>query len=74
MQHVLFGYGINSLTLLFMNSLMIQRCLQKEDLVSRLVFFGVDAVHTFQGLKYGIIVQIQQQCAPFVIGVHCMVH
>jgi len=57
-----------------MNSLIIQRGLQKENLASRLVFFGVDGVNTFQGFKYGVIVQIQQQCAPFVIGVHCMVH
>ncbi len=43
-----------------MNSLMIQRGLQKEDLASRLVFSGVDGVNTFQGFKYGVIVQIQQ--------------
>jgi hypothetical protein len=71
---VLFGFGINSLTLLIMNFLMIQRGLQKEDLASRLVFFGADGVNTFQGFKYGVIVQIQQQYVPFVIGVHCMVH
>ncbi len=51
MQHVFFGSRINSLTLLIMNSLMVQRGLQKEDLASRLVFFGFDGVNTFQGLN-----------------------
>jgi hypothetical protein len=41
-----------------MNSLMTQGGLQEEDLASRLVYFGVDGVNTFQGLKFGVIVQI----------------
>jgi hypothetical protein len=35
---------------------MIQTGLQKENLASRLVFFGADGVNTFQGFKCGIIV------------------
>jgi hypothetical protein len=46
---------------------MIQRGLQKEELASRLVFFGANGVNTFQGLRYGVIVQIQQHYVPFVI-------
>jgi hypothetical protein len=53
---------------------MIQKGLQKRKLASRLVFFGVNGVNTFQGLRYGVIVQIQQHYVPFVICVHCMVH
>ncbi len=37
-------------------------------------YFGVDGVNTFQGLKYGIIVQIQWQYAPIVTNAHCMGH
>jgi hypothetical protein len=42
-----------------MNFLMTQGGLKKKELVTRLVCFGVDGVSTFQGLKFGIIVQIQ---------------
>ncbi len=36
--------------------------------------FGVDGVITFQGFRSRVIVQIQHQYAPFVIGVHCIPH
>ncbi len=64
----------NNLTLLIMNFLMTQGGLKKKELVTRLVCFGVDGVSTFQGLKFGIIVQIQNWYSPFVTNVHCMAH
>ncbi len=51
---------------------MTQGGLKEEELASRLICFGVDKVDTFQGLIFGIIVQIQYWYVPFVIGVHCM--
>jgi hypothetical protein len=57
-EHVLSRFGANSLTLLIMTSLMTQGGLQ-EGLASRLVCFGVNGVNTFQGFKFGVIVQIQ---------------
>jgi hypothetical protein len=44
-------YGANNLTLLIMNYLTIQKDLKQEDIVSKLVCFGVDGVNAFQGLK-----------------------
>jgi hypothetical protein len=49
----------SQLTLLIVNSLMTQGGLKEEELASRLICFGVDKVDTFQGLIFGIIVQIQ---------------
>jgi hypothetical protein len=57
-----------------MNSLMTQGGLKEKELVTKLICFGVDGVSTFQGLKFGVIVQIQHQYSPFVIGVRCIVH
>jgi hypothetical protein len=73
-KHVLSGSKTNSLTLLIMNYLMTQGGLHEEDLASRLVYFGVDGISTFQGFKSRVIVQIQQQYVPFVTNVHCMAH
>jgi hypothetical protein len=42
-----------------MNSLMTQLGgLKEEELSTKLVYFGVDGINTFQGFKYRIIVQI----------------
>jgi hypothetical protein len=57
-----------------MNFLMTKGGLQGENLVSKLVYFGVDGVNTFQGLRYGVIIQIQWQYVPFVTNAHCMAH
>ncbi len=74
MEHVFSIFGANSLTLLIMTFLMTQGGLQEEGFASRLVCFGVNGVNTFQGLKFGIIVQIQRQYTPFVTNVHYTTH
>jgi hypothetical protein len=57
---MVFGFGVNSLILLIMNSLMTQLGgLKEEELVSKLVYFGANGVSTFQGFKYRITIQIQ---------------
>ncbi len=38
------------------------------------MYFGVDGVSAFQGLRYGVISQIQWQYVPFVTSAHCMAH
>lgn len=57
-----------------MNSLMTQGGLKEKELVAQLVCFAANRVSTFQGLKFGVIIQIQRQYSPFVTGVHCMAH
>jgi hypothetical protein len=73
-QHVIYGSGANIGTFLIMNFLMTQRGLKEKEFVSKLVYFGVHGVNTFQGLKSRIIVQIQCRYVPFIMGVHFMVH
>jgi hypothetical protein len=71
-KHVLSRSRVDSLILLIMNSLMTQGGLQEEDFTSRLVYFGVDSVSTFQGLRSRIIIPFTPN--SIVISVHCMVH
>jgi hypothetical protein len=49
---------------------MTQKGLKEKELASRLVYFGVNGVNAFQGLRFIIIIQIQHGYIPFVIGVH----
>jgi hypothetical protein len=58
-QHVVFRFVVDCLTLLVMNSLMTQWELKEEELDSKLVCFGVDGVSAFQGFKFGLTIQVQ---------------
>jgi len=53
---------------------MTQRYLKGEDIAIKLVCFGANGISTFQGLRFEVRVQIQQQYVPFVISVHCTAH
>ncbi len=59
-QHVVFRFAVDYLTLLVMNSLMTQGELKEEEFASKLVCFGVDGVSAFQGFRFGITIQIQR--------------
>jgi hypothetical protein len=45
-------FRASSLTLLIMNSSMTQSDLKEEELVARLVCFGVNGVGTLQGIRF----------------------
>jgi len=72
-QHVIYGFQIDVLTMVVMNFLMTKGGLKEEKNTSRLVYFG-DVVNTFQGLRSRIVIQNQCQHVPFVNSVHYMVH
>jgi hypothetical protein len=38
------------------------------------MYFDVNGVSTFQGLRSRVTIQIQHQYVPFVIDVHCVAH
>jgi hypothetical protein len=57
-QQVFSIFGVNSLILLIMNSLMTQGDLKQKAIASRLDYFNVDGVSTFQGLKFGVTIYI----------------
>jgi hypothetical protein len=43
-------------------------------IAEKLLCFKINGVSTFQGIKTGVIEQINTNCAPFSVGVHFMVH
>ena len=48
--------------------------LADNTIAKRLVYFGADGVFVFQGCRSGVIQQLKDQDAPFMLGVHCMAH
>jgi hypothetical protein len=56
---MIFRSGTNSLTLLIMSFLMTQGGVKEKELATKLVCFGANEVNTFQGFRFGAIIQIQ---------------
>jgi hypothetical protein len=52
--------------------LIINGGLTWEGLVRCLVSFGVDGMGIFYGIQIGVIVQLEEKYASFLVGVHCM--
>jgi len=48
--------------------------MSKISLVNKMVWFEVDGVIIFQGLKTGVIVQLISKHYPFLLGFHYMAH
>jgi len=48
--------------------------LLKMDIVNKVVYFGVDGVTIFQGLKTGVTVQLMAKYNLYIVGIHCMAH
>lgn len=44
------------------------------DIVNKVVYFGVDGVTIFQGLKTGVTVQLMAKYNLYIVGIHCMAH
>ena len=68
------GATSNNLTTVIMDALSMGGGVSDAEIAERLLYFGVDGVSSFQGLKTGVTVQIKSKYAPFVIGVHCCAH
>jgi hypothetical protein len=68
------GSTSNGLTELLMGSLDSKGGLNDNAIASKLVCFGVDGVLAFQGKRTGVTVQITQNFAPHVTGIHCFAH
>lgn len=48
--------------------------LVRPEIAAKLVSFGADGVSVFQGVRTGVTVQLKDNHAPFVSGMHCMSH
>jgi hypothetical protein len=57
-QQVIFQYEVDSQILPIMNYLMTQGDMKQDYIALRLVSFNTNGVNIFQGLKFGVIVQI----------------
>jgi hypothetical protein len=64
----------NNLTKVIVGFLLTYNGLSKFDLTSKLVCFGVDGVTTFRGSKIRVIVELKENHAPLMLGVHCATH
>jgi len=59
---------------MIMYSLLGGGGLTYEQLMVKLVCFGVDSASTFQGCRHGVGVQIREKFAPHVLCIHCWAH
>jgi hypothetical protein len=48
--------------------------ISEMELAEKLICFGADGVAVFQGSRNGVIQQLKEKHAPFVIGVHDFAH
>jgi hypothetical protein len=65
------GASSNNMIQLIIEALTIKGALTKKYMTKKLVSFGVDKVSILQGTCNGVIVQIQNNYAPHMVGVHC---
>jgi hypothetical protein len=57
-----------------MNFMMEGGELNKEEPSKKLLCFGVNGGNVFQGSKTKVTKQIKDFLAPFLMGVHCVIH
>ena len=74
LQRVTTAANSNNITTLIMDSVLSSGGLDRPMLASKLLCFGADGAATLQGCHKGVTVQIQQNYAPFAMGMHCVAH
>jgi hypothetical protein len=74
LQRVTTAANSNNITTLIMDSVMSSGGLDRPMLARKLLCFGADGAATLQGCHNGVTVQIQQNYAPFAMGMHCVAH
>ena len=74
LQRVTTAANSNNITTLIMDSVMSGGGLDRPMLARKLLCFGADGAATLQGCHNGVTVQIQQNYAPFAVGMHCVAH
>ncbi len=68
------GSTINNLTSLIIQNLVEYGGLSEGDIARKLIYFGVNGVTSFHGVKSGVPLQLMHKHAPFASGVHYMLH
>ncbi len=74
LKKVLKGTKFDFMTQLILEALIIEGGLEKEIMAIHLVSFGVDGVLVFQSISISITMQLHNEYAPHMVGVHYMAH
>ena len=74
LERVTGGTGSDNLTRVLLDVLWEVGGLTREQIREKLLCFGADGAAVFHGVRGGVTVQLQQEFAPFLIGVHCSGH
>jgi hypothetical protein len=74
LERIVNGGTFDNLTFVIIRYCIIFGGMSKIDIANKVVYFGVDNVTIFQGLKTNVIVQLVNKHCPFVLGIHCMAH
>jgi len=74
LERIVNGGTFYNLTFVIIRYCTIFGGMSKIDIANKVVYFGVDNVTIFQGLKTNVIVQLVNKHCPFVLGIHCMAH
>jgi hypothetical protein len=68
------GNGTDAIRTALMSMVHLHTGLDDDDIANQLVSFDADGVSVFQGSRRGVTTQLQNNVAPFMLGIHCMAH
>lgn len=74
LKHVIEGRNSNNLIKIIMGVLKKDEGVCDADVVAKLMSFGFNSVHVFQGMQNGVTHQIQDKFTPHLEGNHYMAH
>jgi hypothetical protein len=74
LQQVVEGSHANNLTKVIILFKNLFNGILEPNLALKLVCFGMDGVTTFQGSKIGVIMQLKEKHAPFLLSVYYLMH
>jgi hypothetical protein len=68
------GNGANAIREALMSMVHLHTRLDDDDITNQLVSFGADGVSVFQVSRRDVTTQLQNNVAPFMLGIYCMAH
>jgi len=68
------GATFNNLSVVIVCFLIVFGGLLEMDITNKVVYFGVDGVTIFQGLKTGVTIQFMAKDSFYIVDIHCMAH
>lgn len=74
LERIINGGTFDNLTFVIIRYLTIFYGMSKNNIANKVVYFRVDNVTIFQGLKTNVIVQLVNKHCLFVLRIHCMAH